>query len=161
MTDEQSAWKPEFAKIGEFVHFSNIPGEEQGNNFIKMIHTWADKNDLHRPPGIAVRLIQVPPNGSIPAHTHKDDNGSSWLVCLAGRGIHWVEIAGRRTEHIVSFSEGGVSTQKMAPAIKDLTYVHGFEASDQGLILLSIYNEAELSEETLREIQMGKQSPAK
>jgi hypothetical protein len=159
MASTPAKWKPEFAKIGRFFNFTDIPAERQGKNLIKMISTWADTQNLHRPAGIALRLIMIPPNGSIPAHTHDTDNGSSWLVCMAGSGTHWVEIGGKRTEHQVRTGGSGVSTQKMRTDIGGLTYIHGFNASDEGLILLSIYNEAELSEKTLRDIQRGKQIP--
>jgi hypothetical protein len=159
MKNEEINWKPEFGKIGRFYFFTEMEGEKQGNNTIKMIHHWADKMNLHRPGGIALRLIIVPPNGSIPAHTHDTDNGSSWLVCIAGSGVHWVEIGGRRTEHGVRGGGWTVSTQKMRGDLGSLSYVHGFDASDEGVILLSIYNESELSDEALRDIQMGAQVP--
>lgn len=152
MTNE---WKEEFKEIGKFNELKSVTAEKQGENTVRMMHHWAKQNEMDHPEKIGLRVIEIPPNGSIPGHDHNTDDFSSWLVAIQGSGTHWIEIGGRRIEHLVRAGTATVSTQKMSSQLGGLTYIHGFDALNEGLTLLNIYNVDEISDERLRDIQQG------
>ena len=133
-------------KYAEFCKFSDVPSRTEGENTITPIHEFAATSDMPTPDNTGIRLIEVPPNGSIPLHAH--DKGDKFVViCLKGSGKHWVDVNGQTVEEH-EISSDGVSLHK-CDIIND-SAMHGYEAYGEGLTLLSIYNTEGVSDARLR-----------
>jgi hypothetical protein len=146
----------ELKQIGQFKPLTWVPGAMEGNNFVRKLHVEHKILGFDKPDDIGMRMIEIPPFGEIPVHNHDTDDFSSWVICLNGSGHHLVKFGETVYEHGINAGDGSVSTQKMLAKYNSLNYEHGFRAGEQGMILLYVYRESQISDERLREIQSGK-----
>jgi len=146
--------KDQFKDVGRFIPVEWMPGEMQGNNFVRSLHSNFRVMGPDMPDDIGIRIIEIPPMGEIPVHDHDTDEFSSWVFCIEGSGEHLVEIEGERYVHPFTAPGGSVSTQKMLTDY-NLQYRHGFKAGENGAKLMNIFRRSEVTDERLAEIQRG------
>jgi hypothetical protein len=142
-------------QIGTFRSLTWVPGEMEGNNFVRKLHEHFNVLGFDMPVDIGIRLIEIPPNGEIPMHSHKTDDFSSWIICMNGNGKHIVAFGDTVYEHDIMGGGGSVSTQKMIADLKHLEYKHSFKAGPYGMTLLNIYRASQISNERLKKIHEG------
>lgn len=147
----------DLTNVGKFVDIFEVPSDLQGQNTVRNLHTEFMSIGPDKPNDIAIRVIQIPPGGEIPVHDHDTDEFTSWITCIAGSGEHIVEINDITNVHPVIQGAWTVSTQSMRTTQQSgMIYRHGFKASSDGMTLVNIYRESDITNERLKDIQQGK-----
>ena len=139
-------------ELSQFVPFTNMQSRYEGNNKVTAIHEHVKKAGFPFEEHIGLRLIEIPPNGSIPNHEHKKDD-RSFIICLDGSGRHEILENGK----VIEFSDvqpGGIVMHAVCILLKGKS--HLFKAGPDGLKLAIVYNTNVTKDDELLAIHEGR-----
>jgi hypothetical protein len=143
------------SEVGKFYSFEEMEPEQEGHNMVTSIHHFLAKRRHEFPGNVGVRIVEIPPYGMIPGHSHDGDDFASIIVCLSGGGVHWVSTGGKRVAHVVKPMAATLHRVRTDDVSLDVDCRHGFEAGKDGMTLLCVYNVTPTSDEKLKAIEEG------
>jgi hypothetical protein len=144
------------SETGKFYSFEEMNPEREGHNLVTPIHQFLAQQRHALSGNVGVRLVEIPPYGMVPGHSHDGDNFESIVVCLSGGGVHWVSTGGKRVDHVVGPMTATLHRVRAETVSPDVECRHGFEAGKDGMTLLCTYNVTPTSDEKLKAIEEGR-----
>ena len=132
-----------------------MPSRKEGNNKVTPIHEFVQNTGYPFERHIGVRLIEIPPFGEIPNHEH-DEEDRSFILCLKGKGRHLILEEGVVIEEN-EIEPDGIVMHRVCKLHNGRS--HSFEADEDGLTLVIIYNTDLIDNDTLLKIHEGKGIP--